>query len=463
MNFVNIFMLLIHKVYNISDIRKKWMRRIIPLILVALIVMSFSNAVHGDKSEVISEQGTISQNPYTASYKGDVYAVWEEDAEEKGTDIVFRTSSNGWRVRSIISPGKKSENTEPILSAYRDELYSIWVTTNSNISEGRDRDIVIRSYGDKSWGEHSDVSSYSPKEDDEDSSPKAIVYDDKMNIFWDNGTHIYERTYDGNLSDKVNIVAPSTGIYDVETYDGKLFLSYTYRDTDTNELKAVVKYKDENDWLNYSVEYNPQSEARNYAPDLEVYKDKLYIAWVTTDKTISSGEYDDDVVIRSYDAHQGSLTEASAWSSITELSGFEMDHQDIWPVMEVYGGRLYVLWQTWNIQTHVGDLGDDIAMRSFDGDSWSSLEGVTDDEKHDGGIYGPGIGVTSDADGLYLIWQSKENKKYGDDWKINFMTYGEDDSSSQDAEGPPLFYILAAMTVMILIALAVVKIRAKKG
>ncbi|MFO7992069.1 MAG: hypothetical protein R6U61_07245 [Thermoplasmata archaeon] len=435
------------------------MRKIQYLVVILLCISIVSPSLFTSATETVSHNK--SENPMICIYNGCKYIVWEESDEEGDTDIMFKNISDPrGRSYSIPDEDEMGEDRSPFLIEYKSKLYCIWITDDNESSVGDDKDVVLRAYDGGSWGDIIDVSTFSRSESSDDSSPKAVVFRDSMHIFWSNGTHLLTRSFDGDeLSNQIASIGKAGGVFDVERYGDKLYAAYTYR-TISNNMMSVVKSYD-GAWSDFEVEYNPGNDARDYAPDLEVYKDKLYIAWVTTDKSISSGDVDDDVVIRSYDESKGSLSESKPWSNITELSGFEVDHQDIWPVMTVFDDKLYVFWQTWNVETHSGNMGDDIGMRYYNGKRWSDFKAVTDDEKHDGGIYHPGIQVTSTKDELLVCWQSRENKKYGDDWKIYYDVY---DSIEKEDGGSQLnpYIIPAALIVMITAVIAYIFIRKKK-
>lgn len=426
------------------------MRKIQYLAVVILCILILSPSLFTSATKTVSDNK--SENPMICAYRNSEYIVWENSDDEGDTDIMFKNiSAPSSKPYPITYENETGEDLSPFLIGYKSKLYCIWITDDNQSSVGDDKDVVLRGFDGSSWGDIIDVSTFTRSESSDDRSPKALIFRNAIHIFWSNGTHLLTRSFDGmDLSNEIVSIGKARGVYDVEQYEDKLYAAYTYR-TISNDMMSVMKSYD-GTWSDFEVEYNPGDDARDYAPNLEVYKDKLYLAWVTTDKSISSGERDDDIVIREYDESVGNLSDTNAWSNIKELSGFEVDHQDIWPVMTVFDDKLYVFWQTWNVETHSGNMGDDIGMRYYNGKKWSDFKAVTDDEKHDGGIYHPGIHVTSTDHELLICWQSRESKKYGDDWKIYYEVYDSIESEEENEESHLDPYIIPAAIIVIIIA-----------
>jgi hypothetical protein len=145
------------------------------------------------------------------------------------------------------------------------------------------------------------------------------VFEDDLYFLWQS---------DGDMSVETDI--------HVVTYDG------TKLSSERNLLPANNMAADEN-------------------PVATVFEGKLYVAWNSNDAEITETG-DDDIVIVHFDGEEWS--EAEEVTS-HDLSGHDHDGhahgtaaQDKFPVMETYGGGLYVVWEQDDQRTTIVDPGD---------------------------------------------------------------------------------------------------------
>ncbi len=135
----------------------------------------------------------------------------------------------------------------------------------------------------------------------------------------------------------------------------------------------------------------PNDSGADKFPNLAIYDNKLYIAWSSMDRDITSptalNESDYDIVIRSFDGRN--------WSEIVELSPqaietksntgeAEGQEDDYYPNIIAYKNKLYVFW-VHNILYE--DEPSIIQMRYYNGVQWSNVINFSYGGRGDGIIY----------------------------------------------------------------------------
>ncbi len=138
----------------------------------------------------------------------------------------------------------------------------------------------------------------------------------------------------------------------------------------------------------------------DFSPCSAIFQNKLYVVWQTNDPSISDGT-DDDLVIRSFDGE--------VWGLVTEITLESDEYPDHDPQMIVHDKHLHVTWQGWDEKNST----EIIMCRSFNGETWSSIERPSQDLTEN---WSPRIASAGGI--LWLIW----------------ATYDPDISPSEDSE-----------------------------
>lgn len=122
-----------------------------------------------------------------------------------------------------------------------------------------------------------------------------------------------------------------------------------------------------------------------------------------------------------------SVSNEIKWGGIQELSYPNGNEDDTDPIMVEYNSELYVIWATWGDEFSTGTDWD-IVYRTYDGNSWSSIQELTSptDTGNDARPYG-----TVYNDELYIIWATNDPSiSDGTDWDIVIRSFNGSDWSS---------------------------------
>ncbi len=197
-----------------------------------------------------------------------VFWVSNNVANTNGSDwdIVYRYSLDGltWseqhnllRDIGVVEPKDVEEaiDDDPALIVYNNRLYVLWRTSNPELGNGNDIDIVMSSTADGlNWTKPVEVTS---KTDTMfNNRPRATVYSDNLAILW--------RT----------VESKDEGCLVLRLFDNK-----------TQQLSNAIKVTPLN------------AGGNDYSPDIISFKDQLFVSWVTEDNITTKG-LDSDVVIR---------------------------------------------------------------------------------------------------------------------------------------------------------------------
>ena len=198
-----------------------------------------------------------------------VFWVSNNFANTNGSDwdIVYRFSYDGitWSDQqnllrnAAVKESPESENAiddDPFVLIFNDKLYIIWRTSNPNISQDNDIDIVMSSTTDGlNWTIPIELT---PAEDKSfNNRPQAAIYNNDLAIVW--------------------------------------------RIVEENDVGTIVLriYNESSNQLSKQLKISPiNNGGDDYSPDIISFKDQLYIAWVTQDNLTARGD-DSDLVIRS--------------------------------------------------------------------------------------------------------------------------------------------------------------------
>jgi hypothetical protein len=282
----------------------------------------------------------------------------------KGADIKGGAFTTGgwpipyWGPEAVISNTSTESDGEygPVFTVFKERMYVAWESMDPAITDGDDLDIVIRWFDGEKWGPYIELSP--PADTFQDDAVNLVVYKDKLYAVW-------------------------SASVDLDFFsDDDLVMRWSDDGDNWSPMKKVspVLRQGMNDW-----------------PALQVYKDKLYIIWKTTDSTISDGD-DMDIVYRWWDG--------SSFGPIEELTAGDGGRLDWAYDTTVYNDRLWVVWEK-DISSGLFGYEVNILIRSYDGVSWSNTKDLTgaDDTVKD---EIPRIYVWSNPvkkrDELYVIW-----------------------------------------------------------
>jgi hypothetical protein len=105
--------------------------------------------------------------------------------------------------RVINPPGNDAGNVIPHAVAYRDRLYVVWATSDDGITTGTDLDVALRDFDGERFG---DIVVLSPEDTEkdghpsDDGSPKLVVFEGNLYVVFD---AIFSPITDGNNKDVV--------------------------------------------------------------------------------------------------------------------------------------------------------------------------------------------------------------------------------------------------------------------
>jgi len=233
-----------------------------------------------------------------------------------------------WRDPVRVTPDTQSKGEQsPTLLATGDRLWCAWATQDPGISDGSDWDIVVSwSFDGTTWSPPYEIT---PKGDVyEDDSPDIAAFDGKIWVSWSaaqsesafSASNIYVRAWDGTSWGEVRRLTPP----------GLRYL---------------------NDW-----------------PQMDVFKERLFIFWRTTDPSLTNIANTDDMDM-AYITYDG-----TGWSAIAELTPDWSDEID-WSLNIIqYNGELYVFWDMDVDMSEYFTV--DIFYRKYDGIKWSEAYNI---------------------------------------------------------------------------------------
>jgi hypothetical protein len=224
--------------------------------------------------------------PQLAVFNNSLYAVWvsnnskfsEDDSSD--FDIVFQITYDGniWKSLQSINPhdndfltGKGGTDTRPVLFTDSDKLFCVWMSA-ATYTHGSDMDIYMRYTTDGSFseiGQQAEVTGFD--NDYFDHSPEIIVFNNRLYVTW--VTEIW---------------------VDDELVNSDIKINYFNLTTKQFGLQQQVN----TDSIN--------RPGFDYWPQLNVYKNKLYVAWDSNDTRMGTG-LDRDIIITSNIPSQLSL------------------------------------------------------------------------------------------------------------------------------------------------------------
>jgi hypothetical protein len=275
----------------------------------------------------------------------------------------------------------------PKMAEYDGQLWVIWESSDQNITTGGDSDVVVRMFDGEMW--HRIIELSTPGDDDEDDIPQIIPFGDKLYAIWSRG-------------------------------DGKA--------TAGGESELVYRAWDGEEWSPIALISGPKENGLNTYERCVVYQEHLYVVWKSTDPdycNYADNGRDLDIVYARFDGVK--------WTEPKEITASTNNAED-WSVdAVVFGGFLFVIWDTWETDVTVSLGNVDVVYRYFDGTTWSALRNLSPTEDKTvsfGGKqdalprfyvwYNP---VTEESE-LYAIWmRGRTIISGGDGYNIVYRRY----------------------------------------
>lgn len=284
----------------------------------------------------------------------------------------------------VSSPTDNGDDKDVDFIEFQDLLYMAWDSEDDTITNGTDRDIVLRTYDGLNFGPIVELSTIG--DTGQDFLPQLEVFNDKLYVVWEtrdpitsDGTDmdIVYRSFDGTIWSPIEEITPvgdasSDYIPQVEVFDDRLWVVWRTDNPSlgwSTDADIVLRSFDGSAWGSYEEVTPTTNFGTDLGPCLSAYNGQLYVAWATNDAVTSSGG-DWDIVVRS--------RTSTAWNPVVEITNITDSGDDgNDPIdMATYQGKLVVAWGTDDSTT--SDGGDyDVVMREFDGTSWAPIVEVT--------------------------------------------------------------------------------------
>lgn len=382
---------------------------IIGLLIVSTLILPniISAQSWSEIIELTPNDNANDEYPASAVYNEKLYVVWQSD-----NNIVMKSYDGiAWSSTEKVSKSTGDGiNRYPQLVVYNDKLYVLWETNDDLISHGEDWDIVLWCYG----CEIGNIAEVTDSNDSaNDCNSQMTVYNNKLCIVWQSDNDIITRNYNATIgsinnsnawSNIENITSSESNDYapQISVYLNNLWILWVTEDENISsgsDSDIVMKYENE------IIELTPENDNMvDQHPRMTVYNNELYVIWQTNNPEITDGE-DDDIVIRSYNASSG-------LGNIFEVTSNE--GSDFGPQVTV-DDKIYIAWLS---------NSKDLMMRSYDGNAFGSSVCVKSMEQGVVLITKTCVSLCVYNDNLYIIWQTKdETISDGEDWDIMVRSY----------------------------------------
>ncbi|MBM4248116.1 MAG: hypothetical protein FJ149_01500 [Euryarchaeota archaeon] len=288
-------------------------------------------------ARVISERNDVNVSDTecrSITFRETLHFVWDQvpvDEQAGSTprlhtrDIVYRTYDGAaWGSPSVAAAGNGSVLGVPSVAVYKDRL---WVSFQTNTSEGDDMDILVISWDGASWsapGRVNPAVEGSPLKR-QNMNARLAVLGDRLYCAWQSADAIAKsgRDYD--------ILVSST--------DGASGWSEPFEVNPPGDSDAAA------------------TTGQDKAPDIKAWNGSLHIAWASNNTRINDGGEDYDIMLRSFDGTAwGPMIQVSPAGDNGTIAGDHNRGDDETPRLHSWNGSLYCTWISYD-QEGVGHKG----------------------------------------------------------------------------------------------------------
>ncbi|MCM3745861.1 S-layer homology domain-containing protein [Paenibacillus pasadenensis] len=344
-----------------------------------------------------------------ATWKGEVYAVWQERVVPNSHPSQIRVKKyNGSSWISVDGNGPNGLNvnplkagTRPALVAFGDVLYVAW----SEVDLSYNDQIRIKKYDGISWTSAEGGSSGGLNVDatKDATFPNLAVYNNELFATWSEAGQIRVKKYDGTEWTSVDgggangINAGGGGFPVMAVLGNHLYIVWS-EVTGSNYQLRVKRYDGGNSWTfvdNSATGLNMVSSSSALYPSVAVLDNVLYVAWHEP-----IGRTDDQIRVKKYDGTTWTSIDGGGQYGINVSSAFRANYVKL----AVVDNNLYAVWQE-----HYTGVLFKIRVKKYDGTTWTSAEANWNGLNVNAtktSIY-PAVSVVNDV--LYVAWQEKNN------------------------------------------------------
>jgi len=323
-------------------------------------------------------------DPFLVTYKGELYVLWSTNVTTisdggKDFDLMFRKyNDTSYPAVQLNLRDTAYDDTDSYACEYNGKLYVAWVRYWTGTQRS---DIMLAVYDGYYWTEQRMMS---PNGYSDNDGVELIVYKNKLYMFW--------RTNDPTIRD----------VYDAENNNEDRNLDFVYRVCDeTGTWSSTYEF-------DYGIEDNFIGTGGKYwSFDLEVCFDKLFIVFDTDITKYSSPTTgtDYEIVVKSFDG--------TAWSAGTRISRTGDYAYDQIPKLTLFDNpitgkqELYAVWITDMLNGSDGpnaeknNYRDDIVYSVYNGAYWSEVRWISPREDWYTDCY-PSVIQFNGL--LYVIW-----------------------------------------------------------
>jgi hypothetical protein len=316
-------------------------------------------------------------NPKLVDFKGVLFAIWSESIGS--TDQIrvkkYDSSTDAWVTADSNTPLNKNAEKDaknPSLVVFNNELYAAWQEVSTSNWQLR-----IKKFNGSGWvsvdGDGTDGLNVNTRFNA--LSPKLIVYNNALYVIWEEtsgANQIRVKKYggsgsswssaDGGVSLNKSVSQGALSV-SVVVWGNKLYATWSESNGTASQIR--VKSYDGSSWTfvdgNDTTGMNVNNAKYGSAPALEVYDNKLYLAWA---ESASKNQ----IRVKVYNGT--SWTEADGGLADTGINQNPL-HDAYLVRLITFDGKLYATW-------HEAQLFDfRVRVKVYDGTTWVSADGNT--------------------------------------------------------------------------------------
>ncbi len=341
------------------------------------IPVSSWSFVDGDGTYGINQDTSESARRVTmVEYNSKLYAAWMEDLSGTTQIRVKVYDGSSW---SSVDGGAttglnrdSANNAEnPSLAVYNSKLYLAWDEFYSSRSQ-----IRVKAYDGSSWSfvDGGAVTGLNYDTGQNAALTSMSVYDSKLYLAWHEDNQIRVKVYDGSswsfadgggATGLNKDTSKSASYVSLIVFDSKLYAAWQEPDSLSKE-QIRVKVYDGSSWSfvdgDAATGLNYNTAAHSKYVSTSVYNSKLYVAWQEFDSTFQ-------IRVKVYDGSSWSFVDGGGTTGLNKDTSESGENTS----MSVFNAILYLTWNEAN-----GSNKKQIRVKSYDGSSWSFVDGNGD-------------------------------------------------------------------------------------